>query len=200
MKLKKIKFSGGLWKWAFLLLLASNLAFVTVLASRLVEVREPLTGTLTKKVPKTYAVGQVVTSRDKLNQLVTRYLKKVKTKGMTYQVHITEQAILFEGSYQFLGYQMPLYLYMTPYAMENGNIQLQVMSFSVGTLSLPQKDILQYLKKSYDLPDFVLINPKEASITLDLSKFALGDGLFLKAHHLDLKNDQLIFELYQKNK
>lgn len=198
MRLKTTGRRWNLWKWAFLLLLASNLALVTVLANRLFEVREPVTSTIKTAVAKTYTVGQVTTDKEKLNQMVTRYLKKIKTKGMTYNLHITEQAILFEGSYQLLGYQMPLYLYMTPYAMENGNIQLRVKSFSVGTLSLPQKEILQYLKKSYDLPKFVVIDPKEAVITLDLTRFALGDGLFLKANHLDLKNDQLIFELYQK--
>lgn len=41
MKLKKNGKKINWWKWGFLLILAINIAFVGVVASRLIQVREP---------------------------------------------------------------------------------------------------------------------------------------------------------------
>ena len=93
---------------------------------------------------------------------------------------------------------MPLYVYFEPLRLSNGAVQLKVTSFSVGTLSLPQKEVLQYIKSSYKLPDIVVVNPQKATITINLQNLKNDAGIYLKATSIDLVNDQFTFDIFKK--
>lgn len=67
-----------------------------------------------------------------------------------------------------LGYEVPLYIYFQPSRLESGAIQLKITSFSVGTLTLPESEVLKYLKSSVDLPNFVEVLPKESVININI--------------------------------
>ena len=108
MKLKTNGTKTNWWKWACLLILAINVAFVGVIASRLIQVREPAAQTITSKKAKSVKVGTVSTTREQLNNTVASYLKDYQTKNSSYNVYATSSAILFEGTYTFLGYEVPL--------------------------------------------------------------------------------------------
>lgn len=186
------------WKWGFLLLLAANLALVTVLSGRLVEKREPKTPELAQKAKQAIYLGQFETKREDLNRLISHYLTDYQTKNLSYEVVIGTRTVLFQGTYDFLGYQVPLYIYLTPYKQENGSILLAIDSFSVGTLPLPAQDVLRYVKASYKLPKMVTIDPKAEAIVINLNKLDNKQGFYLKAKQVDLLNDQIILELYKK--
>ena len=101
-------------------ILAINVAFVGVIASRLIQVREPAAQTITSKKAKSVKVGTVSTTREQLNNTVASYLKDYQTKNSSYNVYATSSAILFEGTYTFLGYEVPLYIYFQPSRLESG--------------------------------------------------------------------------------
>ena len=84
MKLKTNGTKTNWWKWACLLILAINVAFVGVIASRLIQVREPAAQTITSKKAKSVKVGTVSTTREQLNNTVASYLKDYQTK-----IHLT---------------------------------------------------------------------------------------------------------------
>lgn len=192
-----LKING--WKWAFLLLVVANLALVTVLASRLLQIREPATETLQLTSDNDVQVGTFTTERESINQLLQVYLEPYQKEGFSYQVFVGSTTILFEGAYTLFGYQIPLYVYFTPYQLEDGSIRLDIDSFSVGTLPLPAKEVLQYIKSTYDLPNFVTISPKQENITLDLSQLDNQENIYIKAKTIDLLNDQIVFEIFKKN-
>ena len=172
MKLKTNGTKTNWWKWACLLILAINVAFVGVIASRLIQVREPAAQTITSKKAKSVKVGTV---------------------------YATSSAILFEGTYTFLGYEVPLYIYFQPSRLESGAIQLKITSFSVGTLTLPESEVLKYLKSSVDLPNFVEVLPKESVININIQNIKNDAGIFLKATTIDLVGDRFNFDIYKKN-
>lgn len=189
----------NLWKWLFLLLLAANLAFIAVLANRLIDKRETdLPQVVKANSAEGLLIGRFETNRDQLNQTLTTYLKPYQTKQLSYQVIVGNSTILFEGNYRLLGYDVPLYIYLTPHKLEDGQVQLLVTDFSVGTLSLPTADVLRYVRASYKLPNFVSISPNEGSILIDLTKLDNKAGFYAKATQIDLLNDQISFNLYQK--
>lgn len=189
---------SALWKWLFLLLLACNLAFVAVLGSRLLQVREPDSYKLAVKPDKSIKLGTFVTNKDQLNKVVQHYLKPYQTDEMTYKLYTSSSTILFEGKYKVLGYEVPLYVYFEPYRLENGAVQLKLSSLSAGTLPLPEKDILVYIKKAYDLPKMVKVVPKESSIFINLPELDNEQGIYLEAVSIDLVNDNIAFDIYQK--
>lgn len=186
------------WKWSFLLLLAANLALVVVLSGRVLEKREPKTPQLTQKASKSIYLGQFETKREDLNRLISHYLEDYQTKNLTYEVVVGTRTVLFQGTYDFLGYQVPLYIYLAPYKQEDGSILLAIESFSVGTLPLPAADVLRYVKASYKLPNLVVIDPKSEAIVLDLTRLDNKQGFYLKAKQVDLLNDQIVLDLYKK--
>ncbi|MCC9933498.1 DUF2140 family protein, partial [Streptococcus agalactiae] len=80
MKQKKTGRNLNFWKWAFLLLLVINLSFTAVIASRLIQVREPNTGKISTGVQDKVKVGTFTTNKSQLNKTIALYLKQYQTK------------------------------------------------------------------------------------------------------------------------
>lgn len=186
------------WQWSFILLLALNMAFLVLIATRLIQVREPESQQIISNKEKNIRVGQLTTTRESLNKTVASYLNQQKDKKVSYQLYASRSSIIFEGKYQLLGYEVPLYVYFQPIAQANGDIQLLVTSISAGTLPLPEAEVLQYIKSSYKIPSFVTMTPKKASIMIHLNQLDNDVGFFLKAKKLDLVNDNISFEIFKK--
>ncbi|HFI0037257.1 TPA: YpmS family protein [Streptococcus suis] len=196
MKLRKV---GNLnfWEWLFLVQLALMLGGGLVLLSRFQTKREDLT----KLVPTNQTdtkVGTFTTDREQLNQSIANYLKEYQTKDFSYQLFVTSQQVVFEGSYQLFGVTLPLYIYFQPFKMEDGSILLQILEISAGSLSLPKADVLAYLQKNYKLPSFVKIDSQEAQVQLQITDLENSLGLYGKANTIDLYNNQIIVDIYRK--
>lgn len=198
MKKNPKRFKINWWKIGFLLLLSANLALIAVVAGRLLERREPATEQVKQKVKDHIKVGSFETNREQLNQTISSYLEPFQAEKLSYEVLVGSTTLMFEGTYEFFSYQVPLYIYLNPYQLEDGSIRLDIESFSVGTLPLPAQDVLRYVKSSYSFPDFVTIDPKSASIVVDLTKLKNKQGLYLKAKQIDLINDTIRLDLYKK--
>ena len=197
----KLKQNGKInwWKWGFLLILAINVAFVGVIASRLIQVREPAAEKVSSKKTDSVKVGTFSTNREQLNETVAAYLKEYQTDRMSYTVYATSSAIMFEGKYTLLGYEVPLYIYFQPSRLSSGAVQLNITSFSVGTLSLPESEVLKYIKSSYQLPSFVKVLPDESAININIQHLKNDADLYLKATTIDLVGGQFNFDIYKKN-
>lgn len=103
---------------------------------------------------------------------------------------------MLNGTFEVLGFPINFYLYFDPYVMENGNVQLKARSLSIGTLSLPIKDVMNMIKRNYKLPDWIEINTDELTIMLRLDQFRMQNGMYIKANKIDLVNDDIRFSLY----
>lgn len=196
MKLRKV---GNLnfWKWLFLVQLALMLGGGIVLLSRFQTKREDLTKLVPTNLTDT-KVGTFTTDREQLNQSIANYLKEYQTKDFSYQLFVTSQQVVFEGSYQLFGVTLPLYIYFQPFKMEDGSILLQILEISAGSLSLPKADVLAYLQKNYKLPSFVKIDSQEAQVQLQITDLENSLGLYGKANTIDLYNNQIIIDIYRK--
>ncbi|HEL9599084.1 TPA: YpmS family protein [Streptococcus suis] len=196
MKLRKV---GNLnfWKWLFLVQLALMLGGGLVLLSRFQTKREDLTKLVPTNLTDT-KVGTFTTDREQLNQSIANYLKEYQTKDFSYQLFVTSQQVVFEGSYQLFGVTLPLYIYFQPFKMEDGSILLQILEISAGSLSLPKADVLAYLQKNYKLPSFVKIDSQEAQVQLQITDLENSLGLYGKANTIDLYNNQIIVDIYRK--
>ncbi|HFU4458839.1 TPA: YpmS family protein [Streptococcus suis] len=143
-------------------------------------------------------VGTFTTNREALNQTIVTYLKDYQTDDFSYQLFVTSQQVVFEGTYQIFGVTIPLYIYFQPFKMEDGNILLRILEISAGNLSLPKAEVLAYLQKHYKLPSLVQIDSQEAEIHLKISELENKFGIYGKANTIDLYNDQIIVDIYRK--
>lgn len=191
-QIKKI----NIWKWLFLGLVSLLLAFSLVVQGRLATPREDVSQLHQAVGTKDVKVGTMTTTRDQLNDTIKSLLKKYKLSE--YKVYADNQQILLEGQLSLLGKDYPLYIYFQPSKLENGNILLTVKDFSVGSFQIPQRMVLQLLSKNKNIPKFVQISPKQSTITILLSEMDNDFGIYAKANTIDLYNDKIVFDLYQK--
>ncbi len=168
-----------------------------VLYTRIQTDREDLTKLVQTSTEDT-KVGTFSTNREQLNQTLTNYLKEYQTEEFSYQLFVTSQQVVFEGSYQIFGVTIPLYIYFQPSKMEDGSILLRITEISVGSLSLPKAEVLAYLQKNYKLPAFVKIDSEQAQVQVQLTELKNKFGLYGKANTIDLYNDQFIVDIYRK--
>ncbi|WP_105207447.1 YpmS family protein [Streptococcus suis] len=187
------------WKWLFLSLLALVFGVLLVLFTRIQSPREDFTSLIQVSQSDT-KVGTFSTNRDQLNQSIANYLEEYQTDDFKYQLFVTSQQVVFEGSYQIFGVSIPLYLYFQPHKLEDGSILLSINEISAGTLSLPKGEVLAYIQKNYKLPSFVKIDSEEAQIQLQITELENSLGLYGKANTIDLYNDEIIVDIYRKNK
>ncbi len=186
----------NIWKWLFLGLVSLLLAFAFVVQGRLATPREDVSQLHQAVGTKDVKVGTMTTTRDQLNDTIKSLLKKYKLSD--YKVYADNQQILLEGHLSLLGKDYPLYIYFQPSKLENGNILLTVKDFSVGTFQIPQKMVLRLLSKNKNIPDFIHISSKESTITIVLPEIDNDFGIYVKANTIDLYNDKIVFDLYQK--
>ena len=191
-QIKKI----NIWKWLFLGLVSLLLAFSLVVQGRLATPREDVSQLHQAVGTKDVKVGTMTTIRDQLNDTIKSLLKKYKLSE--YKVYADNQQILLEGQLSLLGKDYPLYIYFQPSKLENGNILLTVKDFSVGSFQIPQRMVLQLLSKNKNIPKFIQISPKQSTITILLSEMDNDFGIYAKANTIDLYNDKIVFDLYQK--
>ncbi|HEL2264781.1 TPA: YpmS family protein [Streptococcus suis] len=187
----------NIWKWLFLAQLALLIGCGIVLYTRIQTDREDLTK-LVQTSGEDTKVGTFSTNREQLNQTITNYLKEYQTEEFSYQLFVTSQQVVFEGSYQIFGVTIPLYIYFQPSKMEDGSILLRIIEISVGSLSLPKAEVLAYLQKNYKLPAFVKIDSEQAQVQVQLTELKNKFGLYGKANTIDLYNDQFIVDIYRK--
>lgn len=64
----------------FLLLLAFNTAFLAVIGSRIIQIREPKSELINQKAAKNIKIGTLTTTKEQLNEAVVSYLKDFQTK------------------------------------------------------------------------------------------------------------------------
>ncbi|MCE6986666.1 YpmS family protein [Streptococcus suis] len=187
----------NIWKWLFLAQLALLIGWGIVLYTRIQTDREDLTKLVHTSTEDT-KVGTFSTNREQLNQTLTNYLKEYQTEEFSYQLFVTSQQVVFEGSYQIFGVTIPLYIYFQPSKMEDGSILLRIIEISAGSLSLPKAEVLAYLQKNYKLPAFVKIDSEQAQVQVQLTELKNKFGLYGKANTIDLYNDQFIVDIYRK--
>ncbi|MBM7312860.1 YpmS family protein [Streptococcus suis] len=187
----------NIWKWLFLAQLALLIGCGIVLYTRIQTDREDLTKLVQTSTEDT-KVGTFSTNREQLNQTLTNYLKDYQTEEFSYQLFVTSQQVVFEGSYQIFGVTIPLYIYFQPSKIEDGSILLRIIEISAGSLSLPKAEVLAYLQKNYKLPAFVKIDSEQAQVQVQLTELKNKFGLYGKANTIDLYNDQFIVDIYRK--
>jgi uncharacterized protein YpmS len=185
------------WKVAFLVLLGLVIGTFAFLAFRITQVREPnLKATPEIVEKKGEPVITIQSKKQQINDLIDFYLQDFqKDTDIQYKFYLENEALL-NGTFSVLGHDVQFYLYFDPYVMENGNVQLKAKSLSVGSLGLPIKEILKFVKRDYKLPKWVEVNPDDKTILLRLDQFRMQNGLFIRAEKINLVDDNIQMSIY----
>ncbi|MDQ0858770.1 YpmS family protein [Bacillus sp. V2I10] len=184
------------WKTAFIILLSLNLIFLLfIIVSPFLPAERPQTEsaelTSSDTIPFT-----VSSSKRDLNLLINYYLvKEAKAKELNYRVELDEEVNLY-GTVKAFNKDVDLTLSFDPQVKEDGNMLLKVKQLSIGRLTIPVPYVMSYIKKTYPLPEYVYIDPKNESIDVQITELKFKNNLRAKAESFDLKNDDIKFKLY----
>src|SRR5699024_3938643 len=94
----------------------------------------------------------VRTTKQNVNNLVNAYIDKLLANSKhQYTVNIDEDVQLL-GELPIFSTTVPVLIHFDPVVQKNGDLVLEQKSISVGNLKLPNKKIMQYIKKYLPVP------------------------------------------------
>ncbi len=189
------------WKILFLGLLGLNIVIIIWLAMLIFL---PLSVDdykgATSKTGEEVAQFTISSSRDNLNKLVNTYLEELsKLTDIEYTVTIDDYVTLI-GTIVAFDRDIPLTARFSPEVQKNGDLQLNIESISLGRMELPNKKVLEYVKKNYTIPKWVMVNPADESIYVAVTQMEMRSNFNVRVESFNLKKDDLAFRITVPNK
>ncbi|WP_071394490.1 YpmS family protein [Bacillus tuaregi] len=188
---------AGNWKRWFYILLGINATIIVVLIVLFIllfsSTAEPV------EIPKSTeeqndVYFQVKTNREDLNKVINHYLEEELSGQFDYQLILTDEVELY-GTLPVFSSEVEMKLTFEPHALENGDIELEQKTMSIGRLLLPVPLVLKFVQSSYEVPEWVMIQPNEERIYMSLQNMKLKSGFEVKVDKFDLKKDDISFSL-----
>lgn len=183
------------WKKLFLGLLILNILVVGVLVLliNLPVKDEPITKSKPSK--KDYIGFKIETNKADLNEVINHFIEKeLKNGSVDYQVKLDKEVELY-GTFPFFSQSLEMKLTFKPEAQKNGDIVLKQQSMSLGQLELPASYVMKFVRDSYKLPKWVVIQPDKQLVYVQLENMKLKNDMKVKVEKFDLEKDQITLDL-----
>lgn len=185
------------WKKRFIILSVINGIVLLFLAIYLYSPIPKTELELASEEYKTENSSQFVvrTTKQNLNNLVNAYLDKLLANtNHQYSINLDEDVQLF-GELPFFSTTVPLLIHLEPIVQDNGDLVLKQKSISVGQLQLPNKKIMQYVSKYLPVPDWVIINPREEEIYVEVTGMEIRSNFKVEVEQFDLEANNIAFKI-----
>lgn len=137
----------------------------------------------------------VRTTKENLNELINAYIDKfLHDTKHSYSVALEDDVHLI-GELPAFSTTVPLSVHLEPLVQENGDVILKQKSISIGLLELPNKKIMEYIKKYLPMPEWVTVNPKEEEIYVAVTEMDIRSNFQVGVEHIDLEANNLAIKL-----
>lgn len=183
------------WKALFLGLLGLNIlvAGMLLLLINLPVKDEPISKSKTSK--KDYIEFKIETNKANLNEVINHYIEKeLKNGSIDYEVKLDNEVELY-GTFPFFSQSLELKLTFEPEAQKNGDLILKQKSLALGQLELPASYVMKFVRDSYKLPKWVVIQPDKQLVYVQLENMKLKNDMKVKVDKFDLRKDQIMIDL-----
>lgn len=186
------------WKIAFFSLAIIVISTIIVTAMLLFQNDEQQ---LTRKKPSNDGtpIFFVHTSKERLNDYVQSQLQTLTYNRDNFDFTIELNDYVYVAGYltifdQKLHFRMQL----QPIVQPDGNLMLKQQYFYIGKLPIPSKQVLKTIRSSVELPNWIEVSPEKGVIYINFERMKVNRNLHIKVEKLDLKNDDLRFEIYER--
>ncbi|WP_368653405.1 YpmS family protein [Ornithinibacillus sp. 4-3] len=196
MKKKTEQLPGNRWRNYFVNLLYINFGILFLIALLIFWPVSSSEYPTTKPVDYHDSSEFVVrTTKQNLNDLVNAYINKFLEKtNHRYSVSLEEDVHL-QGDLPVFSTTVPLSIHLEPIVQEDGNVILKQRSISLGLLQLPNKKIMEYMKKSLPMPDWVVVNPKEEEIYVAVTEMDIKSNFQVAIEQFDVEANHFAFRI-----
>jgi uncharacterized protein YpmS len=191
---KKRSWKSWSWKKSFFTLICINVITILTLLVLLIL---PVGGNipLNKNEKENFVAFTVQTKKDDLTKLINHYIEKEGLDGpIDYFVHLSDEVELY-GSLPVFNQEIELKMTFEAKALENGDLLLNQKSISIGQLNLPVSYVMKFIKQSYNLPEWVTIDPEKELVYVSLTSMKLKSDMTVFAEEFNLKRDKISLQL-----
>lgn len=137
----------------------------------------------------------VRTTKENLNELVNAYIEKYQ-QGTKHQYRVTlEEDVHLQGELPVFSSTVPLSIHLEPLVQENGDIILKQKSISIGLLELPNKTIMEYIRKHLPMPEWVRVNPSDEEIYVAISEMDIKSNFQVSIEHFNLEANHIALKI-----
>ncbi|MUK90674.1 DUF2140 family protein [Ornithinibacillus sp. L9] len=184
------------WKKLFLALLTCNIIiFLALIILIFWPVQESEIPTSEEEETQKSSEFVVRTTKNNLNELVNAYLDELlKNTNHQYSILLEDDVHLI-GELPAFSTTVPLSVHFEPIVQDNGDVVLKQRSISIGLLELPNKKIMEYMKKYLPTPEWINVNPKDEEIYVAVTQMDIKSNFQVSVEHIDLGANNLAFKL-----
>ncbi|GGC96883.1 hypothetical protein GCM10007216_29590 [Thalassobacillus devorans] len=187
------------WKVLFLALAALNIGIVFWILAMIFLPTSYTLVNVENQEQSDEAEFTIVSTKENLEQLVNEFLNELPSdEDMNFSVSL-ERNVELKGNIKAFDQKIPLTVSFEPIVQENGDVILQQEGISLGKLPLPNKKVLEYVDKSFDLPEWVIVNPNEENIYVAVTDMKPASNFDLRVDRFNLKTNQLAFKIRVPN-
>src|SRR5690625_1210498 len=184
------------WKRLFFILLTVNIAVIILLLALIFwpvpEKDFPDESETTEKKSSEFVIR---TTKENLNELVNAYLSEwLKNTNHQYRISLEDDVHLV-GELPVFSSTVPLSVHLEPIVQDNGDVILKQKSISIGLLELPNKKIMEYIKKYLPMPERVTVNPEKEEIYVAVTQMDIKSNIKVGIERIDLEANNLAFKI-----
>lgn len=189
----------NLWKWSFLFLVAIIMGIVICFVRSIQPV-----DTQNQSVADTALVSEenkeiklsTSINKEDTEWLVNTYLHETLGEDFSfYEVRLTNQLEL-HGNIDFLNFEIPFALYFSPFALENGNLQLRGEAVELANFSLPVSTVMSLFANQIDIPDFIDVNSQQRIIVIYLDVLTSEYTFDISISNFNLEENKIELDLF----
>ncbi|GAE25883.1 hypothetical protein JCM9140_1904 [Halalkalibacter wakoensis JCM 9140] len=141
----------------------------------------------------------IQTDKSKINALIATRIQEQET-DMPYMVELMNDSVQFRSAIRIVGQEIPVTINFIPLVSPNGDLLLEVQTFSVGILQLPVEQILQLLPTWVELAEWIVPYPSERAVEVKITEIQVDESDTMQFRFLtfDLEQDNIELELIFK--
>lgn len=182
------------WKIAFFLLILIILGGIGTLVYWITTPSEPVVIEEVSPPPE----GNVLTvnaTKENFQAIANTYIKKeIGGKQLPLQLTVDDQIVL-SSTFTLFSLNFPVKMFFEPHVEKNGNIRLEQSSVEIGPQKMEPEMILKLLRDSVELPTWMVVNPAEEEVFIQLSEIPMASGVRVRAKELNLAEDIITLEI-----
>lgn len=186
----------NLWKWAFLILIGLLIGLLIWLFVQLQPVKVGEENTEPFATSEEDLIFEVSTTKEDVTRLTNEYLNQEldgEFEGFRFDL---EDSAELSGEIEVFGFPIEFSLFMTPYVLENGNLQLRGESLNIGSLNLPISFAMAQISRQVDFPEWIAIDSEDQFIVVNLNEFSLDNGTQFSLERINLQENDIRINIH----
>lgn len=190
------KSSINYWKWAFLILVGLLIGLLVWLFVQLQPVTVGEENTTPIETAEDDLIFEVSTTKEDVTRLTNEYLTQEldgQFEGFNFNL---EDSAELSGEIEVFGFPIQFSLFMTPYVLENGNLQLRGESLNIGSLNLPISFAMAQISRQVDFPEWIAIDSENRFIIVNLNEFSLENGTQFSVDRINLQENDIRINIH----